>query len=140
MEKLTNIGGNLSGWWAARRGDAPVFIVIAVFFTLVFREVVLAREHRVEMRYVAPAARAGASISAFTLLPLGGLAIYDWRARRRSPKAGSSNIETYNIGTKGNINHAHHTKQNARKPRAISCRFVWFRGYVFLLVSQSRQD
>jgi hypothetical protein len=40
--------------------------------------------HRVEMRYRAPAARIGASISACTLLLLCGLMLYDWRARRPS--------------------------------------------------------
>ena len=42
-----------------------------------------AGEHRVEMRYVAPAARNGALISVFTLLFLCGLALYDWRTMRR---------------------------------------------------------
>jgi hypothetical protein len=39
--------------------------------------------HRVEMRYRAPAARAGAVISACALLLLCGLAFYDWRTTRR---------------------------------------------------------
>ncbi|HLL72111.1 MAG TPA: YfhO family protein, partial [Pyrinomonadaceae bacterium] len=45
--------------------------------------VVPAGAHRIEMRYRAPAARAGAVISACALLLLCGLAFYDWRTTRR---------------------------------------------------------
>jgi Bacterial membrane protein YfhO len=42
-----------------------------------------AGRHRVEMRYVAPAARVGAAISLLTLLALGGLGFYAARPRKR---------------------------------------------------------
>jgi hypothetical protein len=41
-----------------------------------------AGRHRVEMRYRAPAARAGAFVSAFTLLLIAGLAVYGFRRRK----------------------------------------------------------
>ena len=71
---------NYPGWVATiDRAKAPIH---ATDFLL--RGVVLpAGEHRLEMRYTAPAARNGAIISVFSLFVMGGLAIHVLRASRR---------------------------------------------------------
>jgi Bacterial membrane protein YfhO len=66
------------GWEATVDGQ-PAHIMAADFL---LRAVALpAGEHRIEMRYTAPGARAGAAISALTLCLLVGLALVAWRAR-----------------------------------------------------------
>lgn len=59
---------------AAARIDATNYLLRGVILP--------AGQHRVEMRYTAPAARNGAIISALTLVGLCGLTVYDWRMRR----------------------------------------------------------
>jgi hypothetical protein len=67
------------GWEATVDGQR-VNIQVANYL---LRAVLLpAGEHRVEMRYVAPAARSGGIISIATLCLLAGLAIYSWRVNR----------------------------------------------------------
>jgi uncharacterized membrane protein YfhO len=69
---------NYPGWIATVDG-APVPIHTADFL---LRGIVLPPgSHRVEMRYTAPAARNGAFISAFTILVISGLALYDRRRK-----------------------------------------------------------
>ena len=69
---------NYPGWIAMVDG-APAPIHTADFL---LRGIVLpAGSHRVEMRYTAPAARNGAFISAFTILVISGLALYDRRRK-----------------------------------------------------------
>ncbi|HYG11914.1 MAG TPA: hypothetical protein VD835_18345 [Pyrinomonadaceae bacterium] len=69
--------------WEATIDDAPARIHLTNF--LLRGVYVPAGEHRIEMRYRAPAARNGAIISAFTFLGLGLLLIADRRAKRRRP-------------------------------------------------------
>ena len=69
---------NYPGWVATVDG-APAAIHTADFL---LRGIVLpAGSHRVEMRYTAPAARTGALISAFTILLIVGLAVYEMRRK-----------------------------------------------------------
>jgi hypothetical protein len=67
--------------WEATVDGRPAQIGVADYL---LRSVALpAGRHRVEMRYVAPGARAGACLSALTLGLLAGLAIYARRTRAR---------------------------------------------------------
>jgi hypothetical protein len=71
---------NYPGWQATLDG-APVPIHTADFL---LRGIVLpAGSHRVEMRYTAPAARAGALISGCAILLIGGLAVFEMRRKMR---------------------------------------------------------
>ena len=71
---------NYPGWIATVDG-APAPIHTADFL---LRGIVLpAGSHRVEMRYTAPAARNGAFISVFTILLMGGLALYESRKKKQ---------------------------------------------------------
>jgi hypothetical protein len=66
--------------WAATIDGQPARISLADFL---LRGVALpVGQHRVEMRYVAPAARIGAIISVLTLALLAGLAFYTRRGRK----------------------------------------------------------
>ena len=74
--------------WAATVDGQPARISLADFL---LRGVALpAGQHRVEMHYVAPAARIGALVSAFTLLLLGALALYARRSRHAEPAMNNS--------------------------------------------------
>lgn len=74
---------NYPGWEATLDGAATQ--IHAADFLL--RGIALpAGSHRVEMRYTAPAARNGAFISLFTLLLIGGLAVYARRNKRNRPR------------------------------------------------------
>jgi hypothetical protein len=71
---------NYPGWLATVDGaQAPIHSA-----DFLLRGIVLpAGSHRVEMRYTAPAARNGAFISAFTILLISGLALYEKRKRNQ---------------------------------------------------------
>ena len=71
--------------WEATVDGVPARIHLTNY--LLRGVVVGAGEHRVEMRYVAPAARNGAVISAATLAGLCVLVIFDRRTKRRKPGA-----------------------------------------------------
>ncbi|HZH32339.1 MAG TPA: YfhO family protein [Pyrinomonadaceae bacterium] len=75
---------NYPGWEARVDGAAVPIYATNYLLRGVY---VPAGEHRVEMRYRAPAARNGAFISASTLIGLCLLSMFDWRARRRGARA-----------------------------------------------------